>query len=290
VSTALFSALLTLGWKWLMDRDDEESVFTFIFDVIGNLIGGVPVFSDVYSFFVDGFEVENFLFDTVNNVLGAVADCADMLTDAVSGKEVTKQDAMKNLKKLAYALGQISGLPTRNVYNFITGIVRTSVVFWLPTYLNQYLGYPTKKAALIFTVATFMLTACSFAVIYVYEKLNRNVELTVFLAFLLSTCCFAAVWLIKLPVINTVFLVAAIFCSNGAASMLYSRYCPSLRDTGMVSSATGFLDFISYISAGISSTVFANAVSVVGWKGLVLIWFGLVLAGMLVSIPAKKKT
>ena len=123
VSTALFSALLTLGWKWLVDRDDEESVFTFVFDVIGNLIGGVPVFSDVYSFFVDGFEMENFLFDTVNNVLGAVADCADMLTDAVSGKEVTKQDAMKNLKKLAYALGQISGLPTRNVYNFITGIV-----------------------------------------------------------------------------------------------------------------------------------------------------------------------
>ena len=122
-STALFSALLALGWKWLMDRDDEESVSTFVFDVIGNLIGGVPVFSDVYSFFVDGFEVENFLFDTVNNVLGAVADCADMLTDAVSGKEVTKQDAMKNLKKLAYALGQISGLPTRNVYNFITGIV-----------------------------------------------------------------------------------------------------------------------------------------------------------------------
>jgi hypothetical protein len=122
-STALFSALLALGWKWLMDRDDEESVSTFVFDVIGNLIGGVPVFSDVYSFFVDGFEVENFLFDTVNNVLGAVADCADMLTDAVSGKEVTKQDAMKNLKKLVYALGQISGLPTRNVYNFITGIV-----------------------------------------------------------------------------------------------------------------------------------------------------------------------
>lgn len=170
---------------------------------------------------------------------------------------------------------------------FITGIVRTSVVFWLPTYLNQYLGYSIKKSALIFTVSTLVLTCCSFVAVFVYEKLHHNVDLTVFLAFLLSSICFAAVWFIKQPIVNTVLLVAAIFSSNGAASMLYSRYCPSLRDTGMVSAATGFLDFISYVSAGISSTVFANAVSAVGWNGLVLIWLGLVLAGVLVSMPRK---
>lgn len=171
---------------------------------------------------------------------------------------------------------------------FITGVVRTTVVFWLPTYLNQYLGFSTKKAALIYTVSTLILTCCSFTSVFVYEKLHHNMNLTVFLAFTISFFCFATVWFVKGPIFNTVLLVAAIFSSNCAATMLYSRYCPSLRNTGMVSSATGFLDFISYLSAGISSTIFANAVSVVGWKGLILIWLGLETAGIVITLPAIK--
>lgn len=123
MSTALFSAALSILWKWLMDRDDEENGWTFFFDVLGNLIGGVPVFSDIYSFFVDGFEVENFIIDTVNNVLGAIRGTAAMTVDAINGKEVSKQDVLNNLKKLAFALGQGSGISTRNIYNFITGII-----------------------------------------------------------------------------------------------------------------------------------------------------------------------
>lgn len=171
---------------------------------------------------------------------------------------------------------------------FITGVVRTSVVFWLPTYLNQHLGFSTKSAALIFTVSTFLLTFCTFAAIFVYERLKNNMDLTAFLAFLVSSICFVLVWLIRIPVLNTIFIIAAIFSSNCAATMLYSRYCPGLRDTGMVSSATGFLDFISYISAGISSTVFANAATSIGWSGLVIIWFSLVAVGVLVTIPKRK--
>ena len=171
---------------------------------------------------------------------------------------------------------------------FITGVVRTSVVFWLPTYLNQHLGFSTKNAALIFTVSTFFLTFCTFAAIFVYERLKNNMDLTAFLAFLVSSICFVLVWLIRIPVLNTIFIIAAIFSSNCAATMLYSRYCPGLRDTGMVSSATGFLDFISYISAGISSTVFANAATSIGWSGLVIIWFSLVAVGVLVTIPKRK--
>jgi len=169
---------------------------------------------------------------------------------------------------------------------FITGIVRTTVVFWLPTYLNQHLGFSTKTSAVIFTVSTLILTCCSFTAVFVYEKLNHNANLTVFFAFLLSTICFALVCFIKVPLLNTILLVMAIFSSNCSATMLYSRYCPSLRDTGMVSAATGFLDFISYISAGISSTVFANAVSIVSWNGLVIIWLSLVAIGTIISIPA----
>lgn len=170
---------------------------------------------------------------------------------------------------------------------FLTGVVRTTVVFWMPTYLNQYLSIPSDKAAVIFTVVGFVLTTGSFSAVYVYEKLGHSEDKTVLLGFSLAAVFFGAIFFIKIPVINTVFLTAAIYCSNWAANMLYARYCPSLRDTGMVSSATGFLDFISYISASAASTVFANAVSRIGWKGLTLVWFGLMVAGILVALPKR---
>ena len=87
---------------------------------------------------------------------------------------------------------------------------------------------------------------------------------------------------------NIVLLTMGIMSSGIASSMLWSRYCPSLRDTGLTSTATGFLDFVSYMSAAAASTPFANAVSQIGWKNLILIWFGIMVIGVLVSLPYKK--
>ena len=109
-----------------------------------------------------------------------------------------------------------------------------------------------------------------------------------FLCFTVSALGFLAVYCLKVPVLNIIFIVLAIMAANGAATMLWSRYCPSLRDTGMVSSATGFLDFMSYMAASLSSSVFANAVSDIGWGNLILVWFALMVAGVIVSLPYKK--
>jgi len=167
----------------------------------------------------------------------------------------------------------------------ITGVVRTTVVFWLPTYLSQYLSFSSDKAAMIFTVTTFILTANSFIAVFLYEKLGHDLNKTVLIAFSAATIGFTSVFFVRQPVMNIVCLVVSIMSSNIASSMLYSRYCPSLRDTGMVSSATGFLDFCSYMSASISSTLFANAVSSIGWSGLILVWLALMVAGVIVALP-----
>lgn len=170
----------------------------------------------------------------------------------------------------------------------LTGTVRTTVVFWMPTYLTQYLGFSTDRSAMIFTVSTFIISTTTFIAVFIYERLGRNMHLTVRLAFISSSLCFLVVYLLKAPLLNIIFLVLAIMSCNCAACMLYSRYCPGLRDTGMVSSATGFLDFCSYMSASISSTLFANAVSSIGWGNLILVWMGLMLAGIVVALPYDK--
>jgi len=172
--------------------------------------------------------------------------------------------------------------------SMLTGVVRTTVVFWLPTYISQYLGFSTETSALLFTVATFIISFATFVSIFVYEKLKRNMDLTILVMFLSSTLFFMLVYLVKQPVLNIFFIIVAIMSANGAATMLWSRYCPSLRDTGMVSGATGFLDFISYMSAAISSTIFANAVYYIGWGNLILVWFGLMVAGVFTVLPYDK--
>lgn len=172
--------------------------------------------------------------------------------------------------------------------SILTGVVRTTVVFWLPTYISQYLGFPAETSAMLFTVTTFIISFTAFIVIFVYEKLKRNMDLTILVMFSLSALFFMLTYLVKQPVLNIMFVVLAIMSSNGAATMLWSRYCPSLRDTGLVSGATGFLDFVSYMAAAASSTLFANAVSVIGWGNLILVWFGLMMTGVVIALPYDK--
>ena len=174
------------------------------------------------------------------------------------------------------------------IISVITGVVRTSVVFWLPTYISQYLGFSAEKSAGIFTVATLFISLTAFIAVFLYERLGRNIDLAIIIVFISATICFAAVYFIKQPVLNIIFMVLGIISSNSAASMLWSIYCPSLIDTGMVSGATGFLDFMSYMAASVASSVFANAVSVIGWSGLILVWLALMVVGIIISLPLKK--
>ena len=141
----------------------------------------------------------------------------------------------------------------------------------------------------MYTVATFVISFTTFIAVFIYERLKRNMDLTILLMFGVSSLAFLLVYLLKAPMLNMICIVLAIMASNGAATMLWSRYCPSLRDTGMVSGATGFLDFVSYMAASASSTIFANAVADIGWGNLILVWMGLMIFGVVVALPYKRK-
>ena len=194
-------------------------------------------------------------------------------------------------------VGNIRVLLKRQILRFamiaiLTGVIRTAVLFWLPTYISQHLQFEPGTAALIYTVGTLCVSSSTFLAIFMYEKLlRRNMELTILLSFLASALCFAGAYLVpvELPYVNIVCMVLAILSANCASNMIWSRYCPSLFDTGMVSGATGFLDCCSYLAASAATTLFANAVTDIGWGNLILVWVGLMALGVVVSLPFKKK-
>lgn len=191
--------------------------------------------------------------------------------------------------------GGIKLLIRRQIIRFtfvsvITGVVRTTVVFWLPTYLSSHLNFSPDTAALIFTVVTLAISGSVFLAVFAYEKLHRNMHRVLLIAFSCAAACFLALLFVQQSVANVVLLGLGILFSNSAASLMWSCYCPGLRDTGMVSGATGFLDFCSYMAASIASKLFANAVGTIGWSGLILVWCGLMLCGVVIAVLPGKLT
>lgn len=166
----------------------------------------------------------------------------------------------------------------------VTGIIRTSVIFWLPTYLKQYLGYGTTSALKVYAVITFCTVIAPFLAAFLIERLHGRMSLTMMLFFAMSSCCFLLCYVVKQPIFNSLFLAIAIIGSNGVSSLIWCRYCPSLKDTGMVSTATGYLDFISYVAAALANLMFADAVAKIGWGKLILVWCAIMIAGMCISI------
>ncbi len=172
----------------------------------------------------------------------------------------------------------------------ITGVVRTSVIFWLPTYISERLRFSTEKSALIFTVSTFIISFSSFFAVFVYERMGRNINLCMRVMFGVAAVCFTLVYFVKQPTLNIILMIMAIMGSGVCASLLFSVYCQSLRETGFVSTAIGYIDCVSYVSAAIASSVFANAVGTIGWGGLVFIWVGLMAVGVIINLPKLSKS
>lgn len=192
--------------------------------------------------------------------------------------------------------GGIKLLLKRQIITFmlvavLTGVVRTTVVFWMPTYFVQYLNFTEEQSALIYTVATLLFCVNSFLAVYLYEKLfRRNTKLSTMVYFVVSAVAFGAMALVHEPIGNIVLMVVAVLAANCASTILWCCYCIGLRDTGMVSGATGFLDFSSYMAASIASTAFAKALPSIGWSGLIVSWFVLMAFGAVITIPYRKKT
>lgn len=143
--TSIFTALVAQGFKWLYakERDEDETfVEDFALDTIGNMIGGLPVITDAYNYFVEGFDVENYSYTAVNDFLASAQGIINLFDE-----DASSQDIARGIKNLTYSLGQLSGVPTRNLYNAFYGLTKRispttgyaiDSVFYEKNYKNDY--------------------------------------------------------------------------------------------------------------------------------------------------------
>jgi sugar phosphate permease len=191
------------------------------------------------------------------------------------------------------AAGSIGVLLKRQILKWaliamLTGVVRTAILAWLTTYIVQRLGRTETSASLMYTVGTGFLAINSVLSVIIHSWLKRNTNKALLVFFSVSAVSFLGAYFITQAYVNLALMIVAMIFSNCASSIMWNTYCPSLRDTGMVSSATGFLDFCSYLAAGISGKLFAGAGSTISWDALVLVWCGLMVLGMGTALIKEK--
>ena len=169
--------------------------------------------------------------------------------------------------------------------SMITGIIRTSLVGFLSTYFYDHLGYTETESASIFSVATLIISFTALIAIFIYERLGRNMHVCPLIFFLISAVFFLLTCFVESPIVNIVLIVIAIMASNASATILWSVYCPSMRDTGLVSGITGFLDFLSYSAAALASLAIPRLVSVIDWRNLIFVMSALMALGAAICVP-----
>lgn len=180
--TAVFMASIAQLFRWLYDKeqDEDESVAeTMLVDAVGNLFGGLPIFKDVYSKIFEGYDVDNYAYSAINDLLDSTMNLFDVAGNILTNKG-SVQDRNRAIRNLAYSVGQMFGVPVRNVYNVFFGLTKrfnpeTAYVienaFYKKNYQNElYKAIEENDAEMTSFIMSLLLG----------ERMNENVDEAVF--------------------------------------------------------------------------------------------------------------
>lgn len=172
----------------------------------------------------------------------------------------------------------------------INGIVRNAVAFWIPTYITeQFHVVPATSSAITSVLPIFNLIG-TFLGLKLLKKCKENEYEVSILLFAISMAMFLLMSLTHSQYF--ILTIVALFLANAAmasaCNMVFSVYCLRFRETGRVSTITGFLDAVSYLFAALASPVFSVVVSGTNWNTTVFIWGVLTAIGMFAALVAYK--
>lgn len=167
------------------------------------------------------------------------------------------------------------------VYFLLVGAIveigTSSINFWVPTYVTEYLGLSAEMGAGVFSFMSLLKIVSPFICIFLYHKVIKDViKLEAFL-FALSAVFFVfLLFTSKSPVLNIIFFSLAKLIIGCASTVLWSIFIPSLAKYGSVSAGNGVFDFTGYAAAALLNAFFA---SFSNWSGVIVSWIVIMLIG-----------
>lgn len=168
-------------------------------------------------------------------------------------------------------------------------IFGTTLAFWMPTILNEYVNLDENTSNMIFSVIAFITAVVPFIALAIYKLFNERDVLIMRGSFLIVMISFIGMMIISSGVVKVVLLLIIMVMNGLISALLWSIYIPSLGKTGRVSSINGILDCTGYIAASVATSIFAYAVTNLGWSGSIAVWVVLSALGVAATFIKKYK-
>lgn len=166
-------------------------------------------------------------------------------------------------------------------------ISASSISFWIPTYVNEYLGFAEDISGIIFSFITFLKAFSPFLALYIYKLSgNRDIAVMKFM-FAFSAFMFVIMFFVSNVWFNIIIFTLALMAESCASTMIWSIYIPSLAKTGKVSAVNGILDSTGYLGASVANLAFAAIMESFGWGAMLFVWSGVMLVGAALTFICK---
>ena len=136
---------------------------------------------------------------------------------------------------------------------------------------------------------TLISAANQIIAIWLYHLMKEKIIWVIRFSFFLSTICFSLLLPVKNVYFNLILLLIANSGYSWAGTMVWTYYCRGFKNVNRVAFVVGFLDFISYAFSAIGNLLFSEAIVKIGWVYLIVIWVGIMFAGVLVTFFYREK-
>ncbi len=148
----------------------------------------------------------------------------------------------------------------------------TSITFWIPTFLDEYLQLSEGVVSVVYSGIVVMRALVPFATLAVFKLFKEREMRMMRVCFALCLLAFGGLLVLKSAILGIALLALGLIGITCVSSLLWSIYIPSLGKTGMVSSANGVLDCAGYATASVVNLASAAVMGAFGWNAVFIIW------------------
>ena len=104
------------------DESEEEKAHRLGLEFVGNLLSGSAVFSEIYSWMTSDYGLDSMEYSAINGVIDTSKAAISYAGKVISGT-ADERERNKLIENTLYSLGQLTGVPFRNVKNTSRGVI-----------------------------------------------------------------------------------------------------------------------------------------------------------------------
>ena len=121
-ANAIWMAALTLFFRFMRGKkiEREDILEDLALDIFTGYFGGMPLLRDLVDQVTKGYGVTDSALDSIGDFVGAFTSVFTTISKVIQG-EREWGSLVGQLRKFAFAIAQVTGIPVRNVWNCIYG-------------------------------------------------------------------------------------------------------------------------------------------------------------------------